>query len=89
MLEYHAAYYDAGAGWCMAKILDFPGIVTQGRTLNSARRMPRDALREMALWHLEQGDPRPRPNPRARDRHARQLEPIRLPVRIETGTTAP
>jgi predicted RNase H-like HicB family nuclease len=78
MLEYHAAYYDAGDGWYMAKVLDFPGVVTQGKTLNAARRMLRDALREMALWYLEEGDALPLPNRKARDRRAERLEPIRM-----------
>jgi len=49
MLEYHAAYYLIEDGWYMAKVLDFPGVVTQGKNLDHARRMLRDALREMGL----------------------------------------
>jgi predicted RNase H-like HicB family nuclease len=88
MLEYHAAYYLVEDGWYMAKVLDFPGVVTQGKTLNSARRMLRDALREMALWNLEGGKPFPHPNPRARDRRAAVLEPISLTVRVQSGASA-
>lgn len=87
MLEYHAAYYEIEDGWYMARVLDFPGVVTQGKTLNSARRMLRDALREMALWNLEKGEPFPRPNPRASDRKAVLLEPIRLTVRVLSGAS--
>ena len=47
MREYHAAYYDAGDGWYLAEVMDFPGVISQGRTLRSARRMIRDALRLM------------------------------------------
>jgi predicted RNase H-like HicB family nuclease len=88
MLEYHAAYYPIEDGWYMARVLDFPGVVTQGRTLNSARRMLRDALREMALWNLERGEPFPRPKRKATDRKAIVLEPIRLTVRITSGVSA-
>jgi predicted RNase H-like HicB family nuclease len=84
MLEYHAAYYVIDDGWYMGTVLDFPGVVTQGKTLNSARRM----LREMALWSLEEGEPFPHANPRARDRKATVLEPIRLTVRVLSGASA-
>jgi predicted RNase H-like HicB family nuclease len=53
MLEYHGAYFKIEDGWYMAQVLEFPGVVTQGRTLNSARRMVRDALRDMAEWYRE------------------------------------
>jgi predicted RNase H-like HicB family nuclease len=86
MLEYHAAYYQIEDGWYMAKVLDFPGVVTQGRTLNSARGMVRDALRGMAEWYMEKGQPFPRPNPRARDKKAEHLENIRLRVQVQIRT---
>jgi predicted RNase H-like HicB family nuclease len=85
MLEYHAAYYRIEDGWFMAKVLDFPGVITQGKTLPGARRMLRDALREMADWYLEDGIALPAPNPRARDKNAEVLEPIRLGIRIQSG----
>jgi predicted RNase H-like HicB family nuclease len=85
VLEYHAAYYVIEDGWYMAKVLDFPGVITQGKTLEAARVMLRDALRGMALWHLEDGEPLPRPNPKAKDRKAAVQEPIRLTVRVLSG----
>jgi predicted RNase H-like HicB family nuclease len=85
MLQYHAAYYRIEDGWFMAKVLDFPGVVTQGKDLEAARRMLRDALREMALWDLEEGRLLPRPNPKARDRKADVLEPIGLTVRVQSA----
>jgi len=45
MMEYHAAYYEGDDGWVVAMVLDFPGANSQGKTLRSARRMIRDALR--------------------------------------------
>ena len=53
MLEYHAAFYQGETDWIVAKVLDFPGALSQGRTLQSARRMIRDALRWMAETLLE------------------------------------
>jgi predicted RNase H-like HicB family nuclease len=85
MLEYHAAYYEIEDGWYMAKVLDFAGAVSQGRTLPSARRMIRDALRGLADFILEKGDALPRPNPAANDRTAVFSEVIRLKIRSQTG----
>ena len=59
-MEYHAAYYDGDDGWIVAIVLDFPGANSQGKTLRSARRMIRDALRLMAQSHLEMGEALPR-----------------------------
>jgi predicted RNase H-like HicB family nuclease len=85
MLLYHAAYYQIEDGWYMAEVLDFPGALSQGRTLKSARRMIRDALRGLAECLLEEGKALPRPNPRARDKSAAFLETIPLTVRATTG----
>ncbi len=63
MLKYHAAYYQIEDGWYMARVLDFPGTISQGKTLKSARRMIRDALRMMAECTLELGESLPPPNP--------------------------
>jgi predicted RNase H-like HicB family nuclease len=84
MLEYHAAYYEIEDGWYMARVLDFPGTISQGRTLKQARLMIRDALRLMAECTLEEGDKLPRPNPRARDKKAvfREILPLQIKARI-------
>jgi predicted RNase H-like HicB family nuclease len=85
MLKYTAAYYRQQDGWYVAEILDFPGAVSQGRTLSSARKMIRDALRLLAETTIEQGRPLPRPNPRARDKNADCIETIPLRIRAQTG----
>lgn len=85
MLEYHAAYYRDEEGWYVAKVIDFPGVVTQGRTLREARSMLRHALKEMAEWLTRDGQPLPRPNPRAKDRTAEVVEPISLGFRVHSG----
>lgn len=85
MLEYHAAYYEIEDGWYMARVLDFPGTISQGRTLRSARRMIRDALKLMAECTLERGLSLPAPNRRAKDKKAVFMERIPLRLRAQTG----
>ena len=88
MLEYHAAYYEGEDGWVIAEVLDYPGVLSQGRTLKSAKAMIRDALRLMAECDVEDGRPLPRPNPRAKAKKALFSEPIPLRVRIRAGGPA-
>ena len=87
MLEYHAAYYryPEDDGWYVVEVLDFPGVVSQGRTLNSARRMIRDALKCMVEWYLEDGKPLPRPKGRIRDKKAKLMEKIPIKIRVAGG----
>jgi predicted RNase H-like HicB family nuclease len=88
-LEYHAAFYRGeDSKWIVVEVLDFPGALSQGRTLNSARRMIRDALRLMAEWSIERGEPLPRPNPRARDKKAFLVEPVQLTIRVQAKGVA-
>ena len=85
MLQYHSAYYAIEDGWFMVRVLDFPGVISQGRTIEHARRMIKDALCLMADHKLEQGESLPRPKPRVRDKKAVLLEPIDLRIRARTG----
>jgi predicted RNase H-like HicB family nuclease len=85
MLEYHVAYYEIEDGWYMAKVLDFPGAVSQGRTLRSARRMIRDSLEGLAEFIIEKGEALPKPNPRAKDSTAVFVETLTVTCRCETG----
>ena len=90
MIEYKAAFYeDRTNRWFLAKVLGFPGVVTQGRTLDQARRMLNDALREMTEWLLEDGQPLPHPDPMVRDPNADVIEPIQLIIRVRSGAVAP
>jgi predicted RNase H-like HicB family nuclease len=87
MIQYTAAYYlDAESGWYVAKVLDFPGVVSQGRSLDDARKMLGDALREMTEWLLEDSQPLPRPDPAAADPTAAVVEPIQLIIRARSGS---
>jgi predicted RNase H-like HicB family nuclease len=81
MLEYHAAYYPIEKGWYLARVLDFPGTISEGKDLEEARWMIRDALRLMAEAILERGEALPRPDPTASDKKAVLIEPIRLGLR--------
>ena len=81
MLTYHVAYYRIEDGWYLAKVLDFPGAVSQGRTLKSARRMIRDALKGLAIFVAEKGEALPRPDPAATDATAVLVETLVLTVR--------
>jgi predicted RNase H-like HicB family nuclease len=83
MLEYHSAYYAIDDGWFMVRVLDFPGVISQGRTISHARKMIKDALCLMAEHKLEQGEALPPPNPRVRDKKAVLVESISLKVRAK------
>ncbi len=90
MIEYKAAYYhDRDSGWYTASVLDFPGVLSQGKTLDKARRMLGDALREMTEWLLEDGQPLPRPDPTASDPAATVVEPIHLVIRARSHKVRP
>jgi predicted RNase H-like HicB family nuclease len=82
MLEYHAAYFPVEDGWYLAKVLDFPGVISQGKDLDDAKYMIRDALRLMIDCALEQGEALPKPNPRARSKKALLVESLRVTARI-------
>jgi predicted RNase H-like HicB family nuclease len=90
MIEYKAAYYhDPDSGWYTASVLDFPGVLSQGKTLDKARRMLRDALREMTEWLLEDGQGLPRPDPTASDPASTVIEPIELVISARSRTVNP
>jgi predicted RNase H-like HicB family nuclease len=64
----------------MVRVLDFPGVISQGRNIEHARKMIKDALCLMAEYKLEEGQALPPPNPRARDKKAVRIEEIRLRI---------
>ena len=88
MLKYHSAYYEIEDGWYMVRVLDFPGVITQGRSMAHARKMLKDALCLMAEHKLEMGESLPKPNPRARDKKAVLVEPIKLNLQASIGVHA-
>ena len=90
MLEYHAAYYEIEDGWYMAEVMDFPGVISQGRTLRSARRMIRDALRLMAEVYMDEGRALPQPNSKAKPTEGKPAyrEKVSLHFKVTTGAVS-
>lgn len=78
MLTYKAMYKFLDAGDVHAEVLDFPGAITFGRTLEEARDMLSGALVDMAETALLAGEPLPQPDPSATDPEADLEEPIHL-----------
>ncbi|HEX4590647.1 MAG TPA: type II toxin-antitoxin system HicB family antitoxin, partial [Gemmataceae bacterium] len=83
------AYYQhkEDEGWYVVRVLDFPGINTQGRTLRDARSMVKDAIQTKVECNLEEGRQLPKPNPKATDRAAKRVEKIRLQVLVQPVPT--
>jgi predicted RNase H-like HicB family nuclease len=77
MLTYKAMYKFLGE-WVHAEVLDFPGAITCGATLEEARRLLAGALVDMAETNLLLGEPLPRPDPSCTDPDADLEEPIHL-----------
>src|SRR5438552_1821324 len=88
MLKYTAAY-TRDDGWYCAQVLDFPAAISQGKTLNSARRNLADALQLMAESYLLDGEPLPRPKAKIHDKKADVVEPIYLTVRTRAPAPRP
>ncbi len=77
MLTYKALYKFLDHG-VHAEVLDFPGTITCGATLEEARRLLASALADMAETNLLRGEPLPQPNPSLTDPEADLEEPIHL-----------
>lgn len=80
MLTYKAMYKFVEGG-VHAEVLDFPGVITSGDTLDQARQMLAEALVDMAETNLLHGEPLPQPHPAASDPEADVEEPIHLLLR--------
>lgn len=81
-VQYQAAYFKDEDGWYAVQALDFPGAVSQGKTLKEARYMIRDAMELLAEYLLEEGKPLPQPKPRAKAPDADLVEPVTLLVQV-------
>jgi predicted RNase H-like HicB family nuclease len=77
MLKYKAIYRFLDPG-VHAEVLDFPGVITYGETLQEARRLLASALVDMAETALLRGEPLPQPDPSRTDPEADIEEPIHL-----------
>jgi predicted RNase H-like HicB family nuclease len=82
MFVYKSAYrWEEGV--CLGEVLDFPGTVSFGRSLDEARENLAGALRDMAETNLFRGEPLPLPDPSRSDPKAELEEPIYLV--LQTG----
>jgi len=82
MLVYKSAYrWEEGV--CLGEVLDFPGTVSFGQTLDTARVNLAGALRDMAETNVLRGEPLPMPDPTRTDPQADLEEPIYLV--LQTG----
>ena len=94
MLTYKALYKFLDQG-VHAEVLDFPGAITCGATLEEARRLLAGALADMAETDMLRGEPLPQPDPSLTDPEADLEEPIHLlltaasHVRIVPEASAP
>jgi len=77
MLTYKAMYKFVDQR-VHAEVLDFPGTITFGATLEDARRLLASALVDMAETNVLQGEPLPQPDPLCTDPEADLEEPIHL-----------
>ena len=77
MLTYRAMFKFVDGG-VHAEVLDFPGVMTCGATLDEARLMLRGALVDLTETYLLQGQPLPAPDPSATADDADLEEPIHL-----------
>jgi predicted RNase H-like HicB family nuclease len=78
LLTYKAMYKFLDGEGVHAEVLDFPGVITSGKTLTEARRLLAGALVDMAETHLLRGEPLPLPDPERSDPEADLEEPIHL-----------
>ena len=89
MLKYHAAYFKLDDGWYIVEVTDFPGVLSQGKTLRSARVMIRDALKMMAECQVERGLQVPLPNPKAKPTLGKKPDFVEvIPLRMRFLTSA-
>jgi predicted RNase H-like HicB family nuclease len=80
MLVYKSVYkWEEGV--CLGEVLDFPGTVAAGATLDQARANLASALSDMAETNLLRGEPLPLPNPALTDACSELEEPIYLLLR--------
>ena len=52
--SYTAKYTKIGSGY-MGRLVEWPEVITEGKTIEECREMLRDALREMILAYKQQG----------------------------------
>jgi predicted RNase H-like HicB family nuclease len=56
--NYTAKYTRISSGY-MGQVVEWPEVITEGRTIEECREMVRDALQEMTLAYRDQGKEMP------------------------------
>lgn len=77
MVTYQAMFKFVEGG-VHAEVLDFPGVITCGATLDEARSLLRGALVDVAETTFLHGEPLPIPDPASTSDEADLEEPIHL-----------
>ncbi len=78
MLTYKAMYKFLDGGHVHGEVLDFPGAITSGRSLDEARELLASALQDVAETALLAGESLPPPRAGASDPESDLEEPIHL-----------
>lgn len=78
MLTYKAMYKFLDGGDVHGEVLDFPGAITAGHSLDEARELLASALQDVAEAALLAGESLPRPDPHASAPESDIEEPIHL-----------
>ncbi len=86
MLTYKAMYKFLD-GAVHAEVLDFPGAISSGADLDTARRMLSSALVDMAETNILKGDLLPQPDPSRTDPDSDIEEPIYLLLTASSNVT--
>ncbi len=81
MLTYKSSYKWSD-GIVLGEVLDFPGTIAFGNSLDEARRNLASALRDMAETNLLRGEALPIPDLMASDAAADLEEPIHLVLQV-------
>ena len=86
MLTYKAAYKWTD-GIVLGEVLDFPGTVSFGQSIDEARANLAGALQDMAETNLLRGEPLPLPDATRNDLEADLEEPIHLLIQAGQNLT--
>lgn len=86
MLTYKAMYKYFEEG-IHAEVLDFPGVISCGKSLEETRKMLASALVDMAETNLLNGEPLPMPDPNITDPDSDLEEPIHLLLKASSHVT--
>ena len=79
MITYRAMYKFVENG-VHGEVLDFPGVITFGSSLEETRRLLAGALVDMAETCIFEGESLPSPDPTCSDSESDLEEPIHLPL---------